>query len=257
VFKVKKKILIFSSLACFLLLLSFFSIPALKVPFLIIFKYPLNLVTLIRREMGAIIFYHRNFIQNENSREEIDSLRHRLNAEEEINLENVRLNNLLSFKKQSPYKLVAARVIGRSPDSWSSTLIIDKGSFSGIRRGMVTMNYLGLIGRVIEAGQFTSKILLINDPNLSVSAMVQRSRQEGLVSGTLGSHLIMRYLPKESDIKINDIIITSGLNEIYPKGLLIGSVIDIRNEFSGLSNFAVIKPAINLFSIEEVLIVAQ
>jgi len=257
VFKAKKKTLIFSASFCSLLILTSLLIPALRAPLLISLKQPLRLFTWIEREIGAIIFYHRNYTENEKLKKENDLLKNKLNAQQEIFQENVRLNDLLSFKKQSPDKLIACHVIGRATDSWASSIIIDKGRNSGIRRGMAVMTYLGLIGRVSEAYEFTSKILLINDPNLSVSALVQRSRQEGLVSGTLGSHLIMRYLPQESDIKINDTIISSGLNEIYPKGLLIGSVIEIGREYSGLSSFAIIKPAVNLFSVEEVLVIVQ
>ena len=164
---------------------------------------------------------------------------------------------MLSLKQESTYKLIAAKVIGRSPDSWSSVVIIDKGSFNGIKRGMVAVTHLGLLGRVIETAESTSKILLISDPNLSISGIVQRSRQEGLVSGTLGSNLIMRYIPEDADIKIRDVVVTSGLNAAYPKGLLIGRVVDINNEFSGLSRYAIIKPAVNLSDVEEVLIVIQ
>lgn len=185
----------------------------------------------------------------------MDLLKNKLNAREEIYLENARLKSLLYFKQKSPYKLIAARVIARSADSWSSSVIIDKGKYNGIKRGMAVITYLGLAGRVIETQEFTSKILLINDPNLGVSSLVQRSRQEGLICGTLGTHLIMRYLPEESDIRIQDVIITSGLNETYPKGLLIGAVVGIGKEFSGLSRFAIIKPAVNLSNIEEVLII--
>lgn len=212
-------------------------------------------MALIRSESGAIIFSHRNLMQNEKLKKDIDFLRNKLNAKEEIELENVRLKNLLYFKQKSPYKLTAARVIARSPDSWGSAIIIDKGKHNGIKRGMAVVTYLGLVGRVIETQQFTSKILLINDPNLGISGVVQRSRQEGLVSGTLGTHLIMRYLPEGSDIRVQDVIITSGLNQIYPKGLLIGTVAAIGKEFSGLSSYAIVKSAVNLSNIEEVLII--
>lgn len=212
-------------------------------------------MTLSRREFGAIIFYHRNFIQNEKLKKYIDLLKNRLNAKEEIYLENARLKNLLSFRQKSSYRLIAARVIARSADSWSSSVIIDKGKRNGIKRQMAVITYLGLAGRVTDTQEFTSKILLISDPNLGVSAIVQRSRQEGLVSGTLGSHLIMKYLPEESDIRIGDVIITSGLNQTYPKGLLIGTVVGIGREFSGLSRYAIIKPAVNPSNIEEVLII--
>jgi rod shape-determining protein MreC len=255
VFKAKKKVLTFWIILCVLILLPFLSIPAIRAPFLNTIKQPLNLLTLIRREVGAVIFYHRNFTQNTRLREEIDFLRNKVNACQENYLENTRLKELLSLKKQSSFKLIAAKVIARSPDSWSSVVIIDKGRFNGIKRGMVAINYLGLLGRVIEAGESTSKILLINDHNLSISAIVQRSRQEGLVSGTLGHNLIMKYLPEDCDIRFEDTVITSGLNQTYPKGLLIGTVTYIGKEFSGLSRYCLIKPAVNLSSIEEVLII--
>lgn len=254
-FKFKKKNLIFFSITCFLLLLAASSIPYLRPPLLNTLKYPLGLLTLIRREFGAIIFYHRNAMQNEKLKKDIDFLRNRLNAKEEIYLENARLKNILYFKQKSPYKVIAARVIARSPDSWSSSLIIDKGERNGIKRQMAVITYLGLVGRITETGEFTSKILLISDPNLGISGIVQRSRQEGLICGTLGTHLIMRYLPEGSDIRIQDTVITSGLNQLYPKGLLIGTVVGIGKEFSGLSSYAIIKPAVDLSNIEEVLII--
>jgi rod shape-determining protein MreC len=255
VLKFKKKNLIYLAISCFLILSLAFLTPASKVTFLNTLKQPLNLLTLARREVGAIIFYHRNFIESQRLKREIDLLRQKLNSLNEVYLENIRLQKLLSLKQKSAYKVIAAGIIARSPDSWSSIIIIDKGSNNGIKRGMTAINYLGLLGRVIETTAFTSKIMLINDPNLSISGIVQRSRQEGLVSGTLGNHLIMRYLSEESDIKIQDVIVSSGLNEIYPKGLLIGRVVDIGKEFSGLSRYALIKPAVNLSNIEEVLII--
>jgi len=255
VFKVKKKTLIFIAIPCFLILCLSLLTPALRKPFLDTLTAPQNILTLIRREFSGIIFYHRNFIQNERLKQKLDLLNNRLSAQTDIYLENSRLKELLSFKQKSPYKLIAARVIGRSPDSWSSSIIIDKGNYNGLRRGQVVITYLGLAGRVIDSTEFTSKVLLINDPNLSVSAIVQRSRQEGLVSGTLGTYLIMRYLTEDSDIRIGDAVITSGLNQTYPKGLLIGTVVDIGREFSGLSRYAIIKPGVGLSNIEEVLII--
>jgi len=255
VFKVKKNTLIIVVSSCVAALIILFSIPSLRAPSLIILKFPLQLASFVQREYNGIIFYHRNYIQNDLLNKENDYLKNKLNAQQELSLENMRLKNLLSFKQNSPNKLIAAKVIGRSADSWSSNIIIDRGTSNGIRRGMVVVNYLGLIGKVIETQISTSKILLISDPNLSVSAIVQRSRQEGLVCGTLGNHLIMKYLPEESDINMQDTIITSGLNDVYPKGIIIGTVINMGKEFSGLSQYAIIKPAVNLSDIEEVLII--
>lgn len=194
-------------------------------------------------------------VQNEKLKKEIDLLKQKLSATSEIYLENKRLTNLLSFKQKASFQVIAAKVIGRSPENWSSTIIINRGKNNGIKRGMAVISYLGLVGRVIETTKSTSKIMLINDPNLGVSCIVQRSRQEGLVSGTLGHSLIMKYLPREADIKISDVVITSGLTSVYPKGLLVGSVVEVNDEFSGLTRYAIIKPAVNLSSIEEVLVI--
>lgn len=220
-------------------------------------RFPLIFLSFIGREAKALIFYHHNFIENRRLRNEVDLLTQRLNALNEASLENARLKNLLSFKKDSSYKVIASQVIGRSADNWSSAVVINKGRFHGVETGSVAVSFLGLLGKVVDAGSLTSRVLLINDPNLSVSAIDQRSRQEGLVSGTLENSLIMRYLPKDADIAIGDVIVSSGLTQSYPKGLLIGHVVDITEEFSGLNKYALIKPAVNLSNIEEVLIIVR
>jgi rod shape-determining protein MreC len=255
--KFKNKTLISFTASCLVLLAISFSIPRLRTPLLNIFKQPLRLLSFIKREFEGVVFYHRNYVGNVRLEREIDFLKNKLNAQQETVLENERLKNLLSLKQKSDLKAIASRVIGRSMDSWSSSLIIDKGKYHGIKSGLPVITYLGLVGRVVETAQFTSKILLINDPNLSVSAIIQRSRQEGLVSGTLGPYLIMKYLPEQADVKIQDTVVTSGLNSVYPKGLIIGNVVEIRNEFSGLSLYAIIRPSVKLSDIEEVLIVTS
>lgn len=255
-FKIKKKNLINLAVSFLSLALLLSAIPVLRAPYFRALKFPLTMLNLIRREAGALILFHRNFTQNKILKGEVDFLRNKLNTQNELLLENSRLKQMLSFKQKSPLRLRAARVIGQSPDNWSASVIIDKGGSSGIRRGMTAITFLGLVGKVVEAQEFTSKIMLITDPNMGVSAIDQRSRQEGLVSGTLGANLIMRYLPpEEPDIKLNDTIITSGLNTAFPKGLLIGRVAAVGREFSGLSSYAIIKPAVNLSDIEEVFVV--
>jgi len=250
----KKKLIPFVVIVSLLIFLSL-SILILRRPALSIARPGLGLVTLLRNELGGIIFYHHNLSENAKLKKQAEFLRYKLNNLNEIYLENLRLNKLLFFKRQSPFKIIAARVISRPPDSWSTGLIIDKGALNGIRKGCPAITYLGLAGRVVETTNTTAKIMLLSAPDLGVSAIVQRSRQEGLVCGTLGGTLIMKYLPEDADIKLQDVIVTSGLNDTYPKGLLIGTVVDIGKEFSGLSRYCLIRPAVNLSNIEEVLIV--
>ena len=250
----KKNLKLYLVVVSLLIFLSF-SFYLLKTPLNTALEGPVSLVSVLRQEFGGIIFYHRNLIQTEALQKEVNFLKNKINSLNEISIESNRLKNLLSLKQKSSLRYVAARVIARPADNWSSGLIIDKGSYSGIRNGMAVVTYLGLVGRVVEVASSTSKVMLLSDPSLGVSALVQRSRQEGLVCGTLGSNMIMKYLPEDADIKPGDIIVSSGLNESYPKGLLIGTVIDVGSEFSGLSQYALVKPAVKLYNIEEVLIV--
>ncbi len=255
-FNLKKKNLIpFLAVISFLIFLAF-SVIKLNAPLLDVSKYPLSIITSLRSELGGILFYRRNLVENERLKRESGLLKQRLNALNEIYAENARLKNALYFKQKSALKFISARVIGRSADNWSSGLIIDKGSVQGIAKGQAVVTYLGLIGRVAETTDSTAKIMLLSDANLGVSSLIQRSRQEGLVCGTLGPNLIMKYLPENADVKLQDTVVSSGLNSAYPKGLLIGEVVDIGREFSGLSLYAVIKPAVRLSDIEEVLVIS-
>lgn len=194
-------------------------------------------------------------MQAEKLNDEVDALRWQLLDLKELDQENIRLRGLLSFKQRSPLRLVASRVIGRSFEAWSSSVIIDKGKKSRIKSGMAVIDLQGLVGRVVEAADNSSRVMLINDPSQGIPSIVQRSRQDGLVNGTLGANLIMRYLPEDAQIIKGDLVITSELSQIYPKGLLIGEVTNIGSDFSGLNRFAQIKPAAQLTSIEEVFVI--
>jgi rod shape-determining protein MreC len=255
VFKLPRKTLINFAIVCCVILLVFNCLSCFKNPTQKIFKPHLSFIGLVKHELSGIIFYHRNMIQAERLQKDVDLLRWRLFDLREVSQENIRLKNLFNFKQKSSLRLIAARVIGRSVDSWSSSVVIDKGRYNGIKSGMAVISPQGLVGSIVESMDNTSKVLLINDPNQGIFSIVQRSRQEGLVSGTLGSNLIMRYLPDEAQIIVGDVIITSELSQVYPKGLLLGRVVNIGREFSGLNRYALIKPVVDLASIEEVLVI--
>lgn len=253
--KLPRKIIINFVLVLSVLLLVSRSLSCFKNPAQKVFRPQLSFIAFVKHEFLGIIFYHRNMLQAGNLQKDIDLLRWRLFDLRELSQENIRLKDLLNFKQKSPLRLVAARVIGRTMDSWSSSVIIDKGKYHGIKSGMAVICPKGLVGSIVESTESTSKVLLINDPNQGVFSIVQRNRQEGLVNGTLGGNLIMRYLPEEAQIVIGDIIITSELSQVYPKGLLLGRVVSIGREFSGLNRYALVKPLVDLTSIEEVLVI--
>ncbi|MBU1726312.1 MAG: rod shape-determining protein MreC [Candidatus Omnitrophica bacterium] len=255
-FKFKNKYINYAAVITFFLALALIN-PAVRVFFSNVCELPLNLVRFVGREVDGAISYHRNYVLNEKLKNQIDLLNRKIVSLNEVILENQRLKRLLSLKESASYKVILSKVIARAPDSWSSVIMIDKGSANGIKKGMVALSYLGLLGRVTETTDSVSKIILMNDPNFCISALIQRTRQEGLVCGTLGVFLIMRYLPEGVDVKKGDLVVTSGLNPNYPKGLLIGRVVDMGKEFSGLSRYVTIKPATNLSDIEEVLVIAK
>jgi rod shape-determining protein MreC len=255
VFKFNRKSIIVSTLLLVFLFLISAVIPTLRKPLINIFDLPLIIFSAVRQELGGLIFFHGNLVRVDKLKAKVDLLSRQLTDRNELYLENGRLRQLLELKEKVPYRVIAARVIGRDPANWSSTVIIDKGASRGIKNGFVCVTFYGLVGRVVETSGATSKIMLLNDPNLSVSAIVQRSRQEGLVCGSLGGTLLMKYLPQDSDIKKSDIILTSGMTHIYPKGLPVGTVIDIGKEFSSLTSYAIIKPAVDLSALEEVLVI--
>jgi rod shape-determining protein MreC len=239
-----------------LLILAVF-LPVLRAPAMVVLRSPLYLCSMIGREVNGILFYHRNYVERDRLAKRVDHLNSKFVAMYDLSAENNRLTTILSLKQQLPYKVVAARVIGRDPSNWSSTVIIDKGTSGGIKKGAAAVSYLGLVGRVIDAQPFTATVTLINDPDVSVYARIVRSRQEGLACGSLGGTLMLKLLPKDCDIVVGDVIVTSGLTPIYPKGVLIGRVRDIVKDFSGLSMYALIDPAVDLGALEEVLIIVE
>ncbi|MCM8762995.1 MAG: rod shape-determining protein MreC [Candidatus Omnitrophica bacterium] len=250
----KNKIVI--SFIIFICIFAFsFLIPSLRSGALAILKLPLKIFTLMAREINAAIFYHRNYVENIRLRKDNDILMAKLNMLNELYLENIRLKEMLGFKQGFIYKLLGARVIGHDPTDWSSVIIIDKGKDSGIKENQLVVTHLGLAGKIIEVGYNTSKVMLINDPHINIPVIIQRSRQDGLVTGTLQDNLVMKYLAYDADINIGDTVVTSGLDDVYPKGLLVGKVRSLSRDATGLSRYAIIEPAVKVSRLEEVLVV--
>ncbi len=167
--------------------------------------------------------------------------------------ENERLKNFINFRKNIPYYTVPASIIGRDPSNWSNSIIIDKGSGDGVRQNRAVLSTKGLVGRVLEVGRRSAKILLISDPNSKVGVMIQRNRQGGILTGRPDGRCKMIYISLDSDVAPGDKVITAGLGEIFPKGVLVGEVIKVDKEPGRLYKYAVVKTADDLSRLEEVL----
>ncbi len=178
-----------------------------------------------------------------------------------IKAENDRLSALLNFDtSKQDLEFVTARVIGKAPGHWFNIFIIDVGLSQGIKVDMPVVNGDGLVGRVVDVGAGFSRVLAIIDSSSGVSGIVERTRDIGILSGTAGSgdessELTMGNLPLDADLMPGDKVITSGLAGIFPKGIAIGEVTEVRPSTDGMRNQAVVTPLADFEHLEEVMII--
>ncbi len=149
---------------------------------------------------------------------------------EEDRLEAERLRGLLGLKDAYEMEGVAARIIGRSTQAWSQTVTVDAGSAEGVDAGQTVMGATGVVGQVIDVADHSATVRLLTDPNSGAAAMVQSSRAEGIVRGSLEGLLYLEDVAAGKQVSLGDVVITSGLGGSYVKGLIIGTVakIDMR-----------------------------
>lgn len=180
----------------------------------------------------------------------------------ELQKENYRLREMLDFRKRTEYHLLPAEVIARSPADWFETITINKGYADGVKANMAVVTSNGLAGNIWQVARNSSQVLLLTDSRRAVSALVQRSRDPGFVGIVEGypekeGYLRMVNLPPEASIQPGDIIISSGLGGIFPKGLTIGRVLEIGKDQYGLLQQALIQPAVNFNRLEEIFVIME
>lgn len=221
------------------------------------FYLPLEVASSFIRDTRAIVTY--KFILNENYRlrEQLGRIKSDSALKDELIRENQRLKKLVSFKEQFHSKAVCARVIARDPGNWSRGVLIDKGGKDRINVGDFVLVDSALAGRVIEVSARTAKVVLINDPESSVAAFIQRSREEGLVCGSLLGEVVLRYLEKDSDCLPGDLVMVSRLDRAASFPVLIGAIKEVKEDPQGLAKYCVVSLAADLRRIEEVLVVAS
>lgn len=168
-----------------------------------------------------------------------------------------RLESLLGLQSTYNLQSTAARIIGTTGDAWSQTVTIDKGSANGFEIGMPVCNSGGVIGQIIEVSAATSTVRLINDENSGVSAMVQSTRAQGILQGQPDGTLMLSYVPADADVKVGDVIITSGLGGRFPKGLPLGTVSSVSRAANATYYTIVVRAISTAESNEEVLVITS
>lgn len=196
--------------------------------------------------------------------EENERLRHRVRALDAENSrlresenEITRLRNLLQASEASQLKGQAADVIGVDPSNWVDAITINRGKADGIRPGMAVVDGRAVVGQVIAASPSTARVLLITDHTSSVDALIQSSRARGLLEGSGAEHCRLRYLSAQEHAALGDLVITSGLDGVFPKGLLLGVVAEFKEQGEGMFHSVRVQPSAELEKLETVLVVTE
>jgi len=170
---------------------------------------------------------------------------------------------LAAAQGQLPFKTVAAPVIARDPSGVLKTIVIGAGTDQGVKVDQIVLSEQGVVGRVSEAGSNFAKVTLITDSASSVSALVQTSRASGIVRGQFGDTLVMEWILQSDPVKPGDVVVTAGLGlgeelrSLYPKGLVIGTVVDVTKAEVSAYQRAVVSPAVDMRKLENVLVITD
>ncbi len=254
-FKNRKRLLI---LLLLLLFISFFILSYQKKNYSLlneILAYPLNVFNLTTSYIYTTFDTLKNAVrENEKLRKQLNELMLDRQLYSEIMLENKRLKNILNLKENNPSFFTAAKPIARGYDRLLNTIIIDKGKEDGIKKDMAVITVNGLVGKVHQVKNNFSEVILLKDPNFSAAVRLQNSRHEGIVSGTGLSYCLLKYIPPEQIVQEGEILITSGLDGVFPPGILVGIVSHIGTKRLDFFQYIEVMPFQPDSKIEEVII---
>ncbi|HUI66631.1 MAG TPA: rod shape-determining protein MreC [Nitrospirota bacterium] len=204
---------------------------------------------------GYIFLIHT---QRENGRlkEETAQLKLENSITNELIIENERLRELLGFRKLHPPTSVMAQVIAKESSPSSRTVTINKGADDGIQKDMAVIAPTGIVGRVQAVLSGTAKVILLTDPGSTLAVRVQRNREEGLLEGKIIT-CALKYVSYYADIQEGDLLVTSGLDGIYPKGLPVATVTKVTRHEASAFQTVVAEPAVRLSRLEEALVLLK
>lgn len=195
--------------------------------------------------------------ENRRLKNKVAGLQAQLLLYQESYQESQRLQKLFALAKDAPQHYVAANVIGREQAALSKTVWIDKGSAHGLKPGMPVVASPGLIGRLTDVTWHSAKVLLLIDESSNVDVFIQRTRVQGIVRGAGARGCVVKYISKIQDVKEGDLVLSAGMSNVFPKGLLIGKVSSVDRMDVGLFLQIHVSPFVDFSKIEEVLVLAS
>jgi rod shape-determining protein MreC len=192
--------------------------------------------------------------ENDNLKRQLADAQVALQAQRALADRSRGLEKLLEMRDRSDLRMTAAEIIGAAATPDFLTLTIDKGTRDGLRPDMSVIAPGGVVGRIVMPSARAAKVQLLLDRNAAAGAIIERSRAQGVVVGTGEDRLLMENVSEASDIVVGDIVVTSGIEGIYPKGFIIGRVDTVEKNGPAYRSITV-KPAVDFSTLEEVLVV--
>lgn len=195
--------------------------------------------------------------ENKKLRQAVTELMAENNNLREENILGERLKNILNYKDNTPYKTIAANILGYNLDSWTRTLTINRGRTDGIVKDLAVISTSGIVGRIIEVNKNSSKVLLNSDIRSNIDVMVQRTRVKGVAEGNGTNGLSLKYIKQGDDVRPGDLLITSGISGVFPRGLAVGEVTRIDLGRDNFFKNIEVMPKVDIQRIEDVLVVTD
>jgi rod shape-determining protein MreC len=183
-------------------------------------------------------------------------------AEENLQLREAlvasgRLQRVAEMRERYEIPMLPAELVGVDASPWFRSVLVDRGRDRGVRSGMPVISAQGLVGLVTATSRRSAKAMLVLDRQTAIDGVIQRSRSRGIVRGRGSEMLEFEFVARESDIQVNDLVITSGLGGVYPKGLSIGTITEISDPGAQLLQTAVIRPAVDFGRLEQVFVMLR
>jgi rod shape-determining protein MreC len=211
-------------------------------------------VSTVRGAWGRYVWLRGVEAENASLRRELEAVQVQFQERRALADRARTLEELLALRDRSNLQTVAATIIASSASPDFRTLTIDKGRNQGLKRDLAVIAPDGIVGRIVVPSPNAAKVQLLIDRNAAAGALIERSRAQGVVQGNGDSRLRLDYVAESSDVVVGDVVVTSGIDGIYPKGFTIGQVESVEKNGPAYKRITV-KPSVNFSSIEAVLVV--
>lgn len=212
----------------------------------------LNMVGGVGQYVYQIQSYFNLAEENKDLRNQNAELAYKYLQVQDALLENIRLRKLLGFREKSQLNLTAAEVIGENPHDIVNGYLLNAGSDRGIYRSAPALTADGLVGKIVNVDENHSICQILLDPSSRVSAKIQRNRELGVVAWDGGNNLKLLYITRTIKVYVGDVIITSGMSQIFPENIKIGVVVRVSMDTKGLFQEIIVQPSVNFNRLEEV-----